>query len=834
MSTLFKIETDRVVLAWNQPRRGDPVSIWTVDPPAGRLEIRPRREGLQFGEETWRYGVPEAVAHDPLETKGPRIYEQTSYQVFLQSKSDASVSIRHRDPLVDSDLSAENDGKVVHGVVNFRSEVGRSIFSVFIEDRPEFDFEIEVFPTKIDYRSDYEQLLAQVQEILTALAFEYLQATFQLGTTFKVPEPSHIEWLTLLRSVVDHLERALYQIARRPVRELTREQSTARVEQVKHIDSSVRAAVRRGIGSGQRIRLDSGLAVHERLPAEKPRQTLNTPEHRWLATQIDRILRRLGRLRREEQDWRKSERRDRVLSELEALKTRIARLRRLEPIKEAVGTPSPGFASLQLMTTPGYREAYRACLILSLGLRIEGGPLHLSAKRISLLYEYWCYLALLRLVSELTDAAVEPKELFSIQRQGLHVLLEKGRTTTVPFETSTGRKISVTYNPLFSDDSYLVAQKPDLLITFEDEHWEPLHLLLDAKYRVDGSTDYAERYGTPGPPESAINVLHRYRDAILETAQGLLENAGPRHTVVQAAAAFPYHERYEGEYENGKLWHALSSIGVGAIPLLPNHMRYLREWIESCLRHGGWALAEQAIGHRGPQQARDWRVAASEPVLIGVLRGGHQKEHLDWILARRLYYLPRYRTQKLQYVTKWVAIYSPAVLRGPGAVTHYAAVEGVDLVRRHEISTPWPSHTGDPDQLQVLYHLREVKELDQPIENPGPDGMGQRFSSHRWTSRLGLKRARSVSELTLETEPEWRLYEDLRAENIPFDLDPGRPSATNPRDPSGRTWFLLPSGAKVRYAGASGFLIRYGSGYERYVSRTGSVVEAIRVTASGE
>ena len=42
------------------------------------------------------------------------------------------------------------------------------------------------------------------------------------------------------------------------------------------------------------------------------------------------------------------------------------------------------------------REAYRACLVLSLGLRIEGGPLALSVKDLSLLYEYWCYLATAR------------------------------------------------------------------------------------------------------------------------------------------------------------------------------------------------------------------------------------------------------------------------------------------------------------------------------------------------------------------------------------------------------------------------------------------------------
>jgi hypothetical protein len=479
------------------------------------------------------------------------------------------------------------------------------------------------------------------------------------------------------------------------------------------------------------------------------------------------------------------------------------------------------------MTAPGYHEAYRACLVLSLGLRIEGGPLRLSAKRISLLYEYWCYLALLRLVSEITGAQTRLDELFSIRQQGLHVLLEKGRRTTVPFETSGDRKISVTYNPLFGADTLLVAQQPDLLITFEDEHWHPLHLLLDAKYRIDASSEYTRRYGTPGPPEGAINVLHRYRDAILEIEHANRASPDLRHTVVQAAAAFPFRESSEGKFEGSRLWRALGRIGVGAIPLLPDHVQYLRKWVKACLSRGGWALADRVIGHRGREQLRDWRVAASEPVLVGVLRGGYQKRHLDWICDHKRYFLPRYKTQRLQYATKWVAIYSPSVLRDPGAVTHYAPVQGVDVVARSEIRTPWPSHGGDTDRLYVVYELEEVRELDHPIENPGSDQVGQRFSSHRWTSRLGLERARSVSELTLETEPEWRLYEDMRASNVAFELEPGRPTIVDLHDPTGRTWFVMEGGLRIRYAGASGFLVKRSSGREVYLSRIEEVLETV-------
>jgi hypothetical protein len=341
-----------------------------------------------------------------------------------------------------------------------------------------------------------------------------------------------------------------------------------------------------------------------------------------------------------------------------------------------------------------------------------------------------------------------------------------------------------------------------------------------------------QRYGAPGPPQAALNVLHRYRDAILETDKGAFESNEPLHTVVQAAAVFPYREQDEGDFEKSRLWRALCQLGVGAIPLLPGSVEYLEQWVRTCLRRGGWALADQAIGHRAREQARDWRIAASESVLVGVLRGQHPNDHLDWILSRRLYYLPRYRTQRRQFTTKWVAIYSPAALRDPGAVTHCASVKGVDVLRRSEIDTPWPSRDQDEDRLYVVYELGDIEELDHPVENPGPDHAGQRFSTHRWTSWLGLERARTVAEMTLETEPEWRLYEDLRASNTAFTLDPGRAQVIDPDDPAGRTWFVVQDGPRVRYAGASGFLVRGPTGEDRYVPRIEEVLECTANSAN--
>lgn len=830
MPTLFRITTDNVALSWSRARGVDPSPFPQSLAPLGRLEIHPRRADVRFGDETWRATVPSAIAHAIDGTVGPRLYEQTDYRIYARVEGSSCVRIQHRDPLIVREVVPEEDGRVVHGNVNFGSQVGRSLFSVFVDDRPEFDFEVEVFPTKLDYESDYRQMLADVQDMLSGLVIEYLRATYHAGFASHEPQPTRLEWLVLLRHILGDVETSLQQIARRPIRGMQRQPVVTRVERIRRLDHTVRLAIQRGSGRGPLLRLGSGRYVRERIAESQTRTTLDTPEHRWLSAQLDMVRRRLGWLRHEESAREKTERREHVIRELTGMETRIARLCRLEPFVEATGDPPAGFASLQLLGAPGYREAYRAALILSLGLRIEGGPLQLSVKDLSLLYEYWCYLALLRLISEETGVPVPGRDFLAISQRGVQVRLQKGRETATRFEGPSGRRVTVTYNRLFSDDSadkvILVPQQPDIVVSVEDPNWPRLHLLIDAKYRVDASSEYVSRYGTPGPPEDAINVLHRYRDAILERVPGTPTGDRPQRTVVEAAAAFPFHETNLGAFGSSSLWRALDRLGVGAVPLLPGSIDYLRQWLRSALRRGGWSMADHAIPHRAHEQAYDWRVAAAEPVLVGVLRGEDPREHFDWIAHRNLYYLRLSKRHGRQLVARWVAIYSPSGLGSPGAVTHVAPVLGIDVMPRRKIATPWAS-SRDPEELQVVYVLGELQPIRRSIQNRDPEAAAQPMRTHRWTTRLALERACNLKELALETEPEWRLYEDFLACGIEFQIRWRRPETVSTEDPIGRAWFVIAGGPRIRYAGASGFEVLSLSGEPHYLPSSEAVLGEI-------
>lgn len=797
MRELLRLETDRVLMIWRDAG-ARPVSSVPGTHATGRVAITPRRPGLD---------VRTVVEGIVTELPDVRIFEQRDYAVYARVAGDArTVRIAHRDPNLQLAIGSEDGGRSAFGRVNFGSQIGRTVFTVLVDDRPEFELELEVFPAKLDYATDYEDLLAEVQSILTGLAFEYLRATFQLGLQVKAPAATELEWLLLLQHVAGDLENALRFIAARPVRGLTREPRRVHASRIRRVDATVRAAVRRGRGSGPWLQRDAGPPIRSRLDEHQARPTLDTPEHRWLAEQVRQCRRRIAGLVRAELDRPASERRRRTVAELEALEARLAGLSDLAPLAAAEDPPPSGFASLQLIGAPGYREAYRLCMVLTLGLRIEGGPFRLSVKDLSELYEYWCYLAVLRILSEETGSPIDPRTLVTIKHSGLHVALRRGRPTTVALDQAGARSIEVTYNRQFTGSDLLTSQSPDILITFRDGHWPAMHLVLDAKYRVEASPEYVASHDVPGPPEDALNVLHRYRDAIFDEQS---PEARPLRSVVEAVALFPSSAGPE-PFKRARLWRALERIGIGAIPLLPGNPELLREWLRKALARGGWELADRSPRHAAIERFHDWRAAAALPVLIAVLRARNPRQHLDWIRGSRMYYMPKTDTQTRQFMAAKIAFYSPARLAGasgPGAVTHVAEVQSIDVVARREISTPWPPTR--PQQLQVCYQLGPVEALERPIVNRDAAGRGQRVSSHRWSSMLALRRARELRELLLETEPEWRLLETLRARGAGFSFDPLRPGLVDAENPRGRAWFEV-GPRRARYAGASGFAIEDG------------------------
>lgn len=816
MQDLFRIHTSLFSLDWRAASRTPTVAPSGTKFLDGYFRATPRSNDCILLTSSWK-AWPAAVSADFQADRGPALFEESEYQIYARCKRPSDrITLVHRDPLIVSRLSQQENGSVLHGALNFRGQIGRSTFTVCINERPVLDLDLEVFPTKIDYETDYREILADLQQSVRGLAYEYLRSTFQFGKVAAIAKPTQLEWLLLLREVINVLQRAIQEIAHHPRRGLVRQSKVRRIEKIKKLNSALRSQIRRGQGRGMMLATAAG-CVREQLTDSSAEPTLDTAEHRWLKRQLTEIQQELARISQTFNQEEQSTRRAAIVSEVATMERSLARMLTIEPIREANGDPPQGFASLALMSSPGYREAYQTCQLLNMGLRLEGDAFRVSVKDLNVLYEYWVFFAMVQILRQAYGDVEDFGTLFRLQRSGLQVGLIQGRQQSIHFTTSRTSRITITYNPQFQNkDTTLVPQKPDILIRCEHHGWPQLQLICDAKYRIDTTEEYRSQFGIAGPPRDAINVLHRYRDAILEFDQIDSQGSRPKRSVVQAAALFPFREPREGEFRESRLWTSIERLGIGAIPALPSELGYLREWLLGAIQQGGWAMSDRIIPHAVAERAADWREAARAPVLVGVLDSANAQARFDWISRERLFYIPRPKKVHRHFRVASVALYCPRPMRKTPAIAYVADVQEVVELKRSEINTPW-SARGPDDAVMLVYRLGTIRPIPRVLENT--DGSQTSFRGERWTTRLALSRAMTASEIALETEPEWRLYEFLHSKQIKFELRLQDITGSVKDEPVGRATFRLSNGLSIRYDGANGFeLADVSTGTTEYLS----------------
>lgn len=594
--TLLKLETDQVRVTVFGPVEGRRGYLLDQESPPGTLRFTPATDVRCEVRLSAESDLTPQVGNE-----GPRLFEDTPYRVFIEA-SDGVATVTHRSPEIAAQFSAvPNHANVLEATVNFRRQVGTSRFDVLVDGVQTLSFEVEVFPTKLDYATDYRDLLEDTTRVSRALALEYLRATFQEATPVPTEGATELEWVLLLRSQLRRLEQAMAFIDRNPHRLLTRDVRTQPLHRIRRPTSTTLSAIRHGAGSGPWSDVAS-FRARSRLPSDVRRETLDTPEHRWIKQGLQSALRNLAHvIQRVEVEFQEGEasgrstvRVERELAELQSIERTIARLLRSGFLEDVAGPPPPRFSSLTLMSRMGYREAYQALVVLQHGVRVEGTALEVSVSDLDLLFEYWCFLRCVELLTELTPESIDSTDLFKVSASGVRVVLERGRASRVKLRFEE-QAAEVTYNPSYP--GLTGSQHPDIVLRIFREGWPPMDIVFDAKYRVDASSDYVRQFQIPGSPADAINALHRYRDAILSYPNSR------RHTV-RGAALFPLNESMSRDFDARPLRRALASVGVGALPFLPTNVQHGKAWLKELLESSSETLAEPGPPFAALEHAR--------------------------------------------------------------------------------------------------------------------------------------------------------------------------------------------------------------------------------------
>ncbi len=699
----------------------------------------------------------------------PIFFETQPYELVIEKKDPELAITFHHDNVNLRGAIKPLGRMLLTGILNFQNEVGLTDLEIRSNGQTLLRLQLEIYPTKLDYKRDYQLILNDVNEQIYNLSFDFLRKTYHLTGLRDTHNQSLTEFFTILQHVFEQLTQAVDRIKGSPHSKLQVEHRVVDGARVKKAGrENVSFLAKRPYlltpDAKQGMLLVGGQRYSPTHVLESKRHVdYDTVENRFVRWVLQRIQQKLKDFHKRLSQ--KGREQDSLLTrKLSIMQGQLGRLLRHDFLN--VGEMRQMSISLVLQMAPGYREVYRYYLMLMKGLSIQSDLFQLSMKDLAQLYEYWCFLKIHHLLSRKYELVRQ--DIIKVNRNGLFVTLDKSQQARMVYRNPrNGEVFTLFYNTLpKGDSSATIGQRPDNILTLKkNDASTEYKYIFDAKYRINPAyegTSYHRTYQAPGPEEDDINTMHRYRDAIVYMGEGLQEY---ERSMFGAYVLFPYHD--EERYQEHRFYRSIAKINIGALPFLPNSTRLMEQFLDEIIKDSPEKAFERSTQPRGTKEYYHNKLSGKN-VVIGAFS---QKEQLDKALEHRMYHTPLKNISDHRIFTQleFVALYQSQRFfgqDGEAGIQYYGGIKEWKVVPRREI---WqiPSGRGASDELYVLFTVESWNRRRLPII-PGGYGIYRLL----FTTKYMFDRAEEVAELRLDNEEELREWrEKRRIGNVKVKLD---------------------------------------------------------------
>jgi predicted component of viral defense system (DUF524 family) len=521
----------------------------------------------------------------------PLFFEQQNYLLNVESSNGHEISFWHDNLNIRQRIN--RIGKInntIGGIVNFGNDIGYSDFVIFVDGREYLRITIEVFPSKISYKEDYQNILNDVTSEIYSIAFDILKRTYQGYKQKDSKTPSPIEFLSILKSIYVNYIKSVDMIIKHPHHVLETTHPITRADRIKRVDKrTIRWIEKHPEQTNQTL---TGFQPNF-APAVNKRVTYNTKENRMVKTILLSTIQKLELFRARYVSLQRDK--DEVFihqidTMIYGINQRIVSsfLNDIEPLN--------GNTELTLVMTMavGYRDLYKYHIMLKRGLSITGDIFNISLKDLSVLYEYWCFIKINQILRN--EYRLMSQDIVRSHNNGLFVTLVKGRSSRIHYKTKWDESIYLSYNPKFLDIP-TSSQQPDNILSLQklgaSYNYE---YVFDAKYRINPAEVNSDYYNfiskTPGPEVDDINTMHRYRDAIVLTKNAPLYE----RSLFGAYVLFPYHD--EEEYKDHRFYRSIEAVNIGGLPFLPNSTTLVSTFLNLLISETSLSANHRIIGHK--------------------------------------------------------------------------------------------------------------------------------------------------------------------------------------------------------------------------------------------
>ena len=678
----------------------------------------------------------------------PLFFEQTDYEVIVKSRDGKSVSLWHENYSIRDKISPVTDSDdLISGIVNFGNSAGFSDFEISHDGKKSLVVRIEVFPSKISYKEDYQDMLQDISNEIAGAVQDFMRNTYQefsIGSTQNTVSALFFE---IIKRIFDKFQNAAKTIISSPHHKLYVEHPIVPAHKVKKIDNLTIKWLQKH--PEHIVPMYIGYSA-VKAPTVKKQITYNTLENQFAKFILKSTVKKLKDFRdRYTRSTRKPE--DAVLNSVDTMTAVLTKLVNTTFLREVDDYRATQSMSLVFEMAPGYRELYKFYLMMQRGLSVHGDVFRMSHKDTAQLYEYWCFIKLVTLMKR--NYRLASSDVIKVDNTGVTISLVKGKKSEVKFiNPRTGEMITLAYNP-GEQNTQTVNQKPDNVLTLEKKGSNvPYKYVFDAKYRIENNpSDPFYPDTKPGPKVSDINTMHRYRDSIV------YESDTPSRfmfekTMFGAYVLFPYDDP-DGEYKNHRFYKSIETVNIGGLPFLPGTTELLEDFLAELVADSSDSAFERASLPCGIEERLakiDWTV---RDVMVGSLGSVAQ---FDDNIRRKYYYVPAKYVDDSALLIHYIALYqSKNRFKEYAGIRYYGEVTYMKKVKRKDIDFPMSRNNGD--EWYYAFRIKEWKTLPTPIAVKD-----EWVNEPKFTSLFLLEHSHQSFELfNIHSEEEYRLMVEI-------------------------------------------------------------------------
>jgi hypothetical protein len=542
----------------------------------------------------------------------PLIFENKDYFIGITFKNKALVQspyIYSKLKEVEEKFFYREELGFLAGTINFGNDLGKSNLIVRYTKGnilQEINFQFEVFPTKLNYRSDYEKIVSDIEKEYPYLVLDFLKKTYTSFKTGHSPNTDLIWWQVFGGLYNEFIQSSKF-ILNKPHSRIIRQTKYVKADRINKWTTT----------------LEEEYSQFKHLPNKNYRSeyktlSTNTAENKFFKHAVSQTLRRFKKVKSFIEKRFSNSITDPFKVELNSIEKQFETISAnpfFRTIDEFQGIKQE---SLVLQKATGYSTIYKSWIMLNSGLKFLEGIQKIELKNIADLYQIWCFLEIKNVLQNLLGKDnPDDVDLAEIQIDDFVFKIERGVKSKVSFNKTNGEIIDLFHD--FSYDtsesqnvkSFTVNQRPDIVLRITKNDLKEKYVLTylyDAKYRLASD----EKEGSPDlPTEDSINQMHRYRDAIYYVNK---EKVKPEKEVIGAYILFPGSGEIE-TIKNLDYYKSIESVNIGAFPLRPNDYTN-RSLLEDHLKTIIGLDTESVLNDVSPQKESSYE-SPNPYVLIG-------------------------------------------------------------------------------------------------------------------------------------------------------------------------------------------------------------------------